>query len=508
MTGLVTIRVALRLVTTLASLTLLAVASPQCLLVAWSAPPIPAGDAPACAVAFDEHFVTQTMRVDYYHSGNADEDRIAVERIIRDGVWAGSRTRLTDPLDLGLYGFEVRDQQSQQLLYAQRFCSVFGEWQTTAPARQHWGTFHASLRFPWPRQPVEVTLKQRHGGTWRTLWTTTIDPHSRFVINADPPVQHPVWTVLENGPVEQKVDLLLLADGYTAGEMEKFHADAQRMTDRLFTVEPFQSRRADFNVRAIDVPSSQSGVAQPRDGVFHRSALGCQYNTFDLERYVLTCDNRTLRDVASAAPYDYLVILLNNSKYGGGGIYNDQTTVAVDCPAADYILVHELGHHLAGLGDEYYVSQVAYETGKRPRFEPWEPNITALLDGHALKWGDLVSPGTPIPTPWAKEAFETAARAQQRQAPKPVQTASGEDDAQSPAVAREPQRATAEILQASPYAGRIGAFEGASYEAHGLYRPAIDCIMFSRNPAGFCAVCQRAIAQAIDQHTAVSIADR
>ena len=262
----------------------------------------PPGNRPAQAVAFDEYFLAQTMRVDYYHSGNAQEDRIALERVVSDGVWAGGRTRLTDTLDLGLYCFEVRDQQSQQLLYARGFCSVFGEWQTTAPAKQQWGTFHESLRFPWPRQPVDVVIKRRHEGGWRELWTATIDPNSRFVVNADPPASGNVWTVFENGPTAEKVDLLFLGDGYTSAEVEKFHADTQRLVERLFAVEPFQSRRTDFNVRAIDVSSGQSGIAQPRDGIFRRSAFSCQYDTFDLERYVLTADNRTLRDIASAAP--------------------------------------------------------------------------------------------------------------------------------------------------------------------------------------------------------------
>lgn len=458
------------------------------------ADPARTGDAAEPAVTFDDHFTPETMRVDYYHSGNVNEDRIGLERVVSDGVWAGSRSRLVDTLDLGLYRFEVCDQKSGQLLFARGYCSVYGEWQTTAPAKEQWGTFHESLRFPWPREAVTVVIKRRHEAGWRTLWTTTIDPQSRFVTKVDLPARGKVWTVFENGPPAEKVDVLLLGDGYTAEEMEKFHTDAQRMTQLLFAAEPFASRRADFNVRAIEVASAESGIAQPRDGMFRRSALSCQFDTFDLERYVLTSDNRTVRDIASAAPYDNLIILLNNKKYGGGGIYQDQTTVAVDCSSADYIIVHEFGHHLAGLGDEYYVSNVAYETGKLPQFEPWEPNITALLDPAALKWKDLVAADTPIPTPWEKEAYEGAAS---RLRPRPVTPSSG--DEKSSGGGRPAPRSAAQILQASPYADRVGAFEGASYEIKGLYRPAVDCIMFSRDPVGFCPVCRRAIERAIDQ---------
>ena len=406
------------------------------------------------SVNFDEYFLPQTMRVDYYHSGDADEDRIALERVIRDGNWAGSRARLVDALDFGLYCFEVRDSSSHRLLYSRGFCSVFGEWQTTLPAKQVWGTYHESLRFPWPRQSVDVVLKRRQAGVWREVWTTTIDPNSRFVLNADLPPGGNVWTVFENGPPPEKVDVLLLGDGYTSEEMPKFHADVRRLVERLFAEEPFRSRRHDFNVRAVDVPSGASGIAQPRESLFRRSALSCQYNTFDLERYVLTFDNRTLRDVASAALYDNLIILLNNKKYGGGGIYNDQTTVAADSQFADYILVHEFGHHLAGLGDEYYVSNVAYVTGTLPQVEPWEPNVTALLDASQLKWKDLVSADTPLPTPWKKDAYEAASH--QTQKKREESRAAGQAEAALEGLLRQEQQSMTALLGADPYAGRVG----------------------------------------------------
>ncbi len=315
------------------------------------------------SVNFDEYFLPQTMRVDYYHSGDAGEDRIALERVIRDGSWAGSRTRLVDTLDFGLYCFEVRDSTSQRLLYSRGFCSVFGEWQTTRPAKQVWGTYHESLRFPWPKQSVDVVLKRRQEGVWRAVWTTTIDPHSRFVFDADLPAGGHVWTVFENGPPRRKSTCCCWA---TDTRPRKCRSST-RMCGGWSNVCLPKSRfgRADSisTCEPSTSPRASSGIAQPREGLFRRSALSCQYNTFDLERYVLTFDNRTLRDVSSAAPYDNLIILLNNKKYGGGGIYNDQTTVAADSPFADYILVHEFGHHLAGLGDEYYVSDVAYVTG-------------------------------------------------------------------------------------------------------------------------------------------------
>ncbi len=115
-------------------------------------------------VDFVRDFLPRTMRVDLFHTGNATDEHVAPDRVLADGPWAGSRSHLIDSLNLGLYRFEVRDAATSRVLYARGFCSVFGEWQTTAPAKQRWGTFHESLRFPWPVKPVQVVLQRRVEG--------------------------------------------------------------------------------------------------------------------------------------------------------------------------------------------------------------------------------------------------------------------------------------------------------------------------------------------------------
>jgi hypothetical protein len=461
----------------------------------------PEAPGPSAAPAkFDEDFAPRTMRVDYYHSGTATEEHVALDRVVVDGAWAGSRTQLVDPVNYGLYQLEVRDLESNRLLYSRGFSSVFGEWRTTAEAKQRWGTFHESLRFPWPKRPVQVTLRVRgRDALWREIWTTAVDPASRAVNQADLASRGTVWSVLDSGPPAVKVDLLILGDGYTAAELEKFRADAKRLSGELFTVEPFRSRKSDFNVRAIDLPSSESGISRPHAGVFRRAPLGTHYSTFDSERYILTFDNRTLRDVASAAPYDFLVILVNERTYGGGGIYNDQTTVAASNGFARYLFIHEFGHHFAALGDEYYTSDVAYETGAAEKPEPWEPNVTALHDPAKLKWRDLLTAGVPLPTPWNKEEFEKLSIANQELRRK--LRAEGAPEEKLEALFREEQEKMTKLLASSEHAGKVGAFEGAGYEAKGLYRPSTDCIMFTRDEVGFCAVCTRAIHRMMDAYT-------
>jgi hypothetical protein len=447
---------------------------------------------------YEARFTNDTMRIDYFHTGGPGAGEIvSLDRVVNDGPWAGSRTQLVDTTNLGHYLFEAHDKASGALLYSRGFSSIYGEWVTTGEGKVANRTFHESLRLPWPKQPIAVVLKKRQAdNTFAQVWSTEVDPASQFV-NRAPLEQHAghVWTVFENGSPAAKVDLLIIGEGYSTPEIAKFHRDVERLLPALFAEEPFKSRQSDFNVRALDLPSAVSGVNRPNAGEFRRTPVSAEYNIFDSERYVLTLDNRALRDAASAAPYEFIEILVNEQTYGGGGIFNAQATASVDSAFSPYVFVHEFGHHFAALADEYYTSDVAYETGG-PKPEPWEPNVTALGDPAHLKWGDLVAPDTPVPTPWDKAAFEehTAGIQQRRRAIR----ARNAPEAEMDALFREQRDWDRKFLGSMKYAGQVGAFEGAAYEARGLYRPEADCIMFTRDPAGFCRVCRRAISRIID----------
>ncbi len=346
---------------------------------------------------------------------------------------------------------------------------------------------------------MEIQKRQASNNEFATVWSTDVDPASRFVNAGVPPARGTVWTVFESGPAASKVDLLLISEGYTQAELPKFHRDAERLVSALFAQEPFKSRRGDFNVRGLDLPSPQSGVNRPNAGVFRRTPLSAEYNIFDSERYVLTLDNRALRDAAAAAPYEFIEILVNERTYGGGGIFNDQATASVDSGFSEYVFVHEFGHHFAALADEYYTSDVAYETGTPIKKEPWEPNVTALLDPAALKWRDLVTAGTPLPTPWPKGEFEEQSRTFQARR-REIRARNAPEDEMDAHFTRQ-RDADERRLKSGPFATAVGAFEGASYEARGLYRPQADCIMFTRDRVGFCAVCRRAIGRIIDLYS-------
>ncbi len=273
----------------------------------------------------------RTLRLDYVHTGSAVEERFALDGLVREGPWPGPPDRRIDDTNLGPYFFEVVDRARNRVLYSRGFASIFGEWETTPEAKDISRGFHESLRFPEPAGPTQVVVKKRgRSGAFREIWSVFVDPQSLTIDSSPPSPGTKVWAVMKNGEPRDKVDLLLMGDGYTGAEMEKWHRDARRMADLLFAVSPFKERRQDFNVWAVDTPSDESGVARPSDGVYRRSALRAGYDAFGSERYVLTFDNKRMREAAAAAPYEFVEILVNDRKYGGGGIFNLYATVAAN----------------------------------------------------------------------------------------------------------------------------------------------------------------------------------
>jgi hypothetical protein len=444
--------------------------------------------------------VPRTMRIDYYHTGNATHELFSLDRIVIEPLpWPGNPARAIDRTNLGKYYFEVIERATNQVLYSRGFSSIYGEWETTDEAKTLHRTFSESLRFAAPTTPVQVVLKKRDArNAFREVWSLVVDPKDPFIDTSVPAQPGPLLAFQNNGDSASKVDFLIVGDGYTTAEAEKFNKDARRLIEILFATSPFKERRNDFNVWGLCPPAAESGISRPSTGIHFRSPLAATYDAFGSERYVLTFDNRAFRDIVSFAPYEFVEILVNGKTYGGGGIFGLYSTVAADSLWAPYIFVHEFGHHFAGLADEYYTSPVAYAPATE-RLEPWEPNVTALLDAAHLKWKDLIGSDTPIPTPWEKEAFEKYSHEiqQKRSRLRAERRPEGEMDA----LFQEEKEHDSHVLAAGKYGAKVGVFEGAMYEAKGYYRPQADCIMFTRDDVPFCAVCRRALEGVIDLYS-------
>jgi hypothetical protein len=473
---------------------------------------------PACSQApgqFDRFFVDKTMRIDYFHVGNAEQEMATLDQVYEQGIWAGSRHNLVDLFDNGRYYAKIFDVSSGELIFSKGFDSYFGEYKTTSKALSgEKRTYHESVLIPYPKNGIKFVLEVRNKkNELDPFFSQEIDPAS-VDIKKDPLTQDvKIYEMRNNGDPHTKVDVAIIAEGYTLQEEDKLKKDLERFTEVFFSHEPYRSYADRFNIYGVFKPSEESGCDEPRMGVFKNTALGATFNSLGSERYLLTEDNRSLRDVAAHVPYDALYIMVNHKRYGGGGIYNLYCTFTADNQWYKYLFLHEFGHSFVGLADEYYTSSVAYNDFYPRGIEPNEPNITALLDPDDLKWKKYVSPGIDIPTAWEKEAFDKMDLAYQKirtelndkiaelKRTKAAPEKIAQTEQESEQLSRDHADKVDANLAKSTYSGKVGAFEGAGYSAKGLYRPMLDCLMFTKGDKPFCKVCEMAVIRVIQFYT-------
>jgi len=432
---------------------------------------------------FDRYFINKTMRVDYYFTGIKGETTISLDQIKEEPAWAGSLTNLIDTLNYGNHKVEIFDKSSDTLIFSKGFSSLFQEWQTTDEAVAGiYRTISASVLIPFPKKQIKLVHYSRNRqGEFEAEFETVIDPGSRFIRRDKPQFGYKAKSYLNNGSPNEKVDILLLPEGYTKKEMRKFRDDVKHFMKVFFEAPPFNEYKDRFNVWYLEVPSEESGIDNPRTGVFVKSSFELSYNSFDSDRYVLAFDNKRIGDIAANAPYDQLYFIVNSNKYGGGGIYNLYSTCYSHDDKEgnewwpDYVFVHEFGHAFGGLADEYYTSQVAYNEFYPLDVEPWEPNVTPNIDPETIKWQQFIESETPVPTPWEKQLFDK--------------------------IPYKNHDERYQLLRKQKYWGKVGAFEGSGYVSEGQYRPYLDCKMFSKSLVDFCPVCQNSIVRVIRFHT-------
>ncbi len=401
---------------------------------------------------FRHYFEDSALRFDFLLGGHAEEVTVYPQQMKKEPCWGGSKTNLISPFGYGTYRFRVYDAQSNRLIFSRGFSTLFQEWQTTAEAKMVQKTFYQAVVFPFPKREVRLEIDARQWkGHFKTIFQTAVDPDDYFILEETPP-DHKTVSILENGPPAQKVDLVILAEGYTREETGKFFEDARRVSEYLFDVEPFKSEQDHFNVRAVFTPSAESGTDIPGEHTYRNTFFSSTFYTFDVPRYLTTSDMKSIYDAVAGVPYDQLYLLVNTERYGGGGFYNFLNVCASGNIRTKEVFVHEFGHGFAGLGDEYYTSEVAYEDFYNTEAEPWEPNLTTLVRFES-KWSSLVPDSIPVPTPREKK-----------------------------------------------FRNCVGVFEGGGYMAQGIYSPAMNCRMKSNHARRFCPVCTAAIKKMIKFH--------
>lgn len=463
-------------------------------------------------VRFEDYFENEIMRIDYHHVGDAKSEIFSVDKIYQYGSWAGSTKNLIDNFNNGKYYIKVYDAVSNKLIFSKGFDSYFGEYQTSASASKGIKkAYHETAIIPLPKEKIKFSIEKRDAANkLKEIFSADIDPKDLSIIRdriLDKDVK--IFKSVYNGDPQKKVDVAIIGEGYTENELGKFRADLEKFSQILFTQEPFQSNKEKFNIYGIYKPSEESGTDEPTANIFKNTVLNSTFNSLGSERYLLTEDNKTLRDLAAHVAYDALFIMVNHKKYGGGGIYNWCCTFTTDNQWHRYLFLHEFGHSFAGLADEYYTSDTAYEEFYKPTVEPVEPNITALLDTANLKWSKWMTKGIELPSYWEKKEFEEMdykwqnerrmlnnriAELKRNRAPKfEIEKAEAEYNMKDKLHAEEVDR----FLKKTKNYKKVGAFEGAGYLARGLYRPMIDCIMFSKGDKPFCKVCEDAILKVI-----------
>ncbi len=404
-------------------------------------------------VNFDEFFENKTLRVDYYHTGNKTDDSYSIDELKEEPFWGGSKTNLLDNMKYGNYMVMMYDDSTNELIYSKGYSTLFREWQTTDEAVKTVKSFSETVTMPFPKKPVRIEFLGRDKkNNFEKRFEYKVDPQNYF-ITTERNKQYPSFEVFNSGEPSGSVDIVILPEGYTAAEMDSFKQDCQKFAEYLFNSSPFKENKDKFNIWGVEAPSDESGTDVPAKDVWKKTQLNTNFYTFDLERYCMTADNKSVRDLAANAPYDLIYIVVNTGIYGGGAIYNHYAVCVNKNKYAEYVFVHEFGHLFASLADEYYTSDVAYNDFYPLDVEPIDPNITTLVDFDS-KWKDMVSEDTPIPTPNEEK-----------------------------------------------YVGIVGAFEGGGYVAKGVYRPQEDCQMNSLSVDNFCKVCKRAIQKMIDSYT-------
>lgn len=467
----------------------------------------------SCAkpAGFGSIFIDETLRIDYFHTGASQDETVKLDEVMAYGVWAASKINLVDTLNYGTYTHVLYNMDGD-MIYSRGFDSYFKEYQTSNEAINGIPkTFHESAIVPMPKTEVYFALLQKDKtGKDFEVFRTKINPDSVPHIQPEIRVSNvEVVASQKSGEVDKKVDVAIIAEGYTLEEKDKFITDLKRFTETFFKTEPCKSNRESFNVYGVFSPSQDSGIDEPRARIDKQTAVSATFNSMGSERYVLTENNKALRNIAMHTPYDALYIMVNSKRYGGGGIYNFYCTFTSDNYWSEYLMVHEFGHSFFGLADEYYSSAVAVNDFYPAGFEPQEANITAETDPAKVKWRHLFTEGTEIPTPWAKAYYDSidyawqALRVQLNNNVFALQSngASEMNVEQAKRLYDEKSMQASSIsqsiLEGSPYAGKVGLFEGAGYVSTGLYRGSINCIMFTKTHY-FCPVCKEAMLKVID----------
>jgi hypothetical protein len=403
--------------------------------------------------SFADFFSDGTLRIDYFYAGNCEKTEIFFDELIKEPQWGGPKLLTETKDDMGSERYNLYDKKSGKLLFSRGTSTLFQEWKMTEEAKTVSRTMSATAITPFPVSRVVFEIEERDykTGLFTKIFSMEIDPDNYF-IRPERRVPCEWKKLIDNGDHANHVDVAFIAEGYTNDEKSKFYSDALNISTYILSQPPFNEYAERFNIYAVASLSEESGTDIPGERIYRNTILNSSFYSFDIDRYLTTSDNKQMHNLAANVPYDFIFILVNSDKYGGGGFYNWYAMATSDNAVTNMVAIHEFGHSFAGLADEYYTSEVAYSDFYNSAVEPWEANISTLVDFDS-KWKNMLDKNMPVPTP------------------------------------REPK-----------YKDALGVFEGGGYVAKGIYSPRQNCRMKSIE-ADFCPVCQHAIVKKIEYYS-------
>lgn len=406
------------------------------------------------AQVFSDYFEDKTLRIDYLFTGNATKQEVCLDALSALPVWAGRKQHLAELPLQGNGQIVMKDATSGTVIYKTSFSSLFQEWLETDEAQHTTKGFENTFLVPYPLKPVEIeiTLLDSRRNV-RTSMKHTVNPDDILIQQKGTEHITPHKYLQKKGKPEACIDVAILAEGYTADEMDTFYQDAEIACESLFSHEPFKSMQKRFNIVAVASPSQDSGVSVPRLGMWKNTAFSSHFSTFYSDRYLTTSRLKSVHDALAGIPYEHIIILANTEEYGGGGIYNSYTLTTAHHSDFRPVVVHEFGHSFGGLADEYFYDDDVMTDTYPLHVEPWEQNVSTRVD-FGSKWEDMLPEGTPIPTP---------------------------------------------LEETGKYP--VGVYEGAAYSSKGIYRASYNCRMRTNEYPEFCPVCQRALQRLISFYT-------
>lgn len=406
------------------------------------------------AQKFEDYFTNKALRINYVFSGDTSSQQVSLNQLNQLPRWNGRKNSLSSLLRDGNGQIIVTDTETNTCIYKDSFSSLFQEWLTTDEASKISKSFENTFLIPYPRKTIDVEIKLREkDGEYKSYIKHQVNPND-ILIKRKTDKNDPKYTVVHQGDTSiQNIHVVFLAEGYTLEEIAKFRKDAQIACDAILSHQSFNKYKDRFTFRAVETISKDSGISIPRENKWKDTAFDSHFDTFYSDRYLTTTNVKDIHDAIGSIPYAHIIILANTNTYGGGGIYNSYTLTTTGHSDFKPVVVHEFGHSFGGLADEYFYDNDIFDDTYSHDIEPWEPNITTLVN-FPNKWQSLLKKNTPIPT-------------------------SEKESAKYP----------------------VGVYEGAGYSAKGVYKSATDCRMRTNTCKDFCPACSDAIERLIKFYT-------